>query len=296
MSCIIRRLQLAGADARTAATPELRTVAWSAGSLADAAAHEPSDGVYGVFAAQHTGRVVLLSAHLDRLEDSARRRGIALALSREQIRSALSSVFHLVHDDTGRHAAVRFRVTVERDGRAAMISAEPFAGPPARLRSTGVHCATVYASRRDPHSKTTEWLHTRSRLRSPENAAAAPYELLLVDDAGRVGEGATSNFYIIEVGHRRRLVTAGEGILYGIARRIVLEVAQGFAEVALTAPSLERCYGAREAFLTSATRGIVPVVSIDGRAVGDGAPGPITHALTERYDRRAAELEEPLQP
>ena len=51
-----------------------------------------------------------------------------------------------------------------------------------------------------------------------------------------------------------------------------------------------------EAFLTSASRGIVPIVRIDGVPVGTGRPGPVTGALTEAFDRRSAELEEALEP
>jgi D-alanine transaminase len=113
-------------------------------------------------------------------------------------------------------------------------------------------------------------------------------EAWLVDAQGLVTEGASSNAWIVT--RDGILVThpLGEDILPGITRSVVIEAvgAQGiaFEERAFT---VEEAYAAREAFVTSASQLVMPVVRIDGRPVGNGAPGLIASALRRVYHRHA---------
>jgi D-alanine transaminase len=109
-------------------------------------------------------------------------------------------------------------------------------------------------------------------------------EAWLVDAQGRITEGASSNAWI--VARDGKLVThpLGRGILPGVTRSVVIDAirAQGlaFEERPFT---VEEAYAAREAFITSASQIVLPVVRIDGRPVGNGAPGLITTALRRDY-------------
>jgi len=109
-------------------------------------------------------------------------------------------------------------------------------------------------------------------------------EAWLVDAHGRVTEGASSNAWIVT--RDGKLVThpLGRDILPGITRSVVIDVIKGqglaFEERAF---SVEEAYAAREAFVTSASQIAMPVVSIDGRPVGNGAPGLIATALRRDY-------------
>jgi D-alanine transaminase len=113
-------------------------------------------------------------------------------------------------------------------------------------------------------------------------------EAWLVDAQGRVTEGASSNAWI--VARDGKIVTRplGKDILPGVTRSVVLDVikAQGlaFEERAFT---VEEAYAAREAFITSASQTVLPVVAIDGRPVGNGAPGLIATGLRRDYHRHA---------
>jgi len=113
-------------------------------------------------------------------------------------------------------------------------------------------------------------------------------EAWLVDGEGRVTEGASSNAWIIT--RDGALVTRplDTGILPGITRSVVIDLlkAQGLTleERAFT---VAEAYAAREAFVTSASQIVMPVVSIDGRPVGDGKPGPLTGTLRGGYHRHA---------
>ena len=109
-------------------------------------------------------------------------------------------------------------------------------------------------------------------------------EAWLVDAHGRVTEGASSNAWIVT--RDGKLVThpLGRDILPGITRSVVIDVIKGqglaFEERAF---SVEEAYAAREAFVTSASQIAMPVVSIDGCPVGNGAPGLIATALRRDY-------------
>ena len=113
-------------------------------------------------------------------------------------------------------------------------------------------------------------------------------EAWLVDAKGRVTEGASSNAWIVD--KEGTLITRqlGPDILSGITRSVVIDVirAQGlaFEERAFT---VEEAYAAREAFVTSASQIVLPVVTIDGRPVGNGAPGLVAAALRREYHRHA---------
>lgn len=113
-------------------------------------------------------------------------------------------------------------------------------------------------------------------------------EAWLVDSEGRVTEGASSNAWIVT--RDGTLVTRPlqTGILPGITRSVVLDLIAreglGFEERPFT---VAEAYEAREAFVTSASQLVMPVVMIDGRPVGNGAPGLVASALRRDYHSQA---------
>jgi D-alanine transaminase len=113
-------------------------------------------------------------------------------------------------------------------------------------------------------------------------------EAWLVNAQGRITEGSSSSAWIVSRDGRLITHPLGQGILPGITRSVVIDMikAQGlpFEERTFT---VEEAYQAREAFITSASRVVLPVVQIDGRPVGNGAPGLITAALRRDYHRYA---------
>ena len=113
-------------------------------------------------------------------------------------------------------------------------------------------------------------------------------EAWLVDAHGRVTEGASSNAWIVSRDGKLITHPLGRDILAGITRSVVIDVlkVQGLA-FEERAFSVEEAYAAREAFVTSASQTVLPVVSIDGRPVGNGAPGLVAGALRRDYHRHA---------
>ncbi len=113
-------------------------------------------------------------------------------------------------------------------------------------------------------------------------------EAWLVDAQGCITEGASSNAWIVSRDGKLITHPLGRDILGGITRSVVIDVlkAQGLA-FEERAFSVDEAYAAREAFITSASQIVLPVVSIDGKPVGNGAPGLIAVALRRDYHRHA---------
>ena len=117
---------------------------------------------------------------------------------------------------------------------------------------------------------------------------AGAREAWFVDSQGRVTEGSSSNAWIVTRDGKVVTHQIGHDILRGITRTVLLDAiaAQGLTleERAFT---VEEAYAAREAFLTSASQTVMPVVRIDGRPIGNGAPGLIAAALRRDFHRFA---------
>lgn len=117
---------------------------------------------------------------------------------------------------------------------------------------------------------------------------AGAFEAWLVNEAGEVTEGSSSNAWIVT--GEGALVTraADSAILNGITRQRIIRIARAkglrFEERAFT---VEEALRAREAFISSATSMVMPVVSIDGKPVANGAPGSLAGALREFYEAGA---------
>lgn len=111
-------------------------------------------------------------------------------------------------------------------------------------------------------------------------------EAWYVDAQGHVTEGAASNAWIVTRDGKVVTRQADHGILRGVTRSVVIEAirAQGL-DLEERPFSVEEAYAAREAFLTSASQIVMPVVRIDGRPVGNGAPGLLSSALRRDFHR-----------
>lgn len=257
---------------------------YGARSLNDATTREPRDGVYTVGNTFQRTKTLLLAEHLDRLEDSARRQGFAIGFDRLRLRAALRRMIL----ESG-YGDVRFRISVSARAPEEMIlSIEPFQPPSPELIRRGVRCVASNETRLNPAAKSSEWMHRRRALEAerPEGV----YEAILLDPRGNLLEGMSSNVYALLDGELR---TAASGVLAGISRMIVLRVCENIAPIGGGAPNIADLQRFEEAFLSSSSRGVIPVVEIDGVTIGDGKVGAVALALRAAYDRWVAErLEE----
>ncbi|OPH83446.1 D-amino-acid transaminase [Nitrobacter vulgaris] len=126
-------------------------------------------------------------------------------------------------------------------------------------------------------------------LAKQEAREKGAYEAWYVDSDGFVTEGASSNAWIVTKDGRAVTRSVDRGILAGITRAVLVEV-MGALQIRLEerpfTPAEAR--EAAEAFVTSASQIVMPVVAIDGRVVGNGQPGGITRQLREEFHRFSA--------
>lgn len=125
-----------------------------------------------------------------------------------------------------------------------------------------------------------------ARQAATENGA---YEAWLIDADGMVNEGAASNAWIIDQSGAIITRQVDHAILRGITRTTLFDIIAAqrlrFEERKF---SLAEAYLAREAFITAATTLVMPVIAIDGRKIGNGAPGPIAQKLRAIFHDKAA--------
>jgi branched-chain amino acid aminotransferase len=258
--------------------------------------------LYGdsVFEALRTyaGVPFALTEHLERLTRSAERVYIRLPVSVEQLRAELAEVLAAAGNP---ESYIRLMLT---RGRGESLGLDPaLASSPLRLilvtplrppaswyyergipvvtyRTQRVSDATAAAG-----AKLGNYLVAVLAMKEARRFGAE--EALVTDLEGRIIEGSTSNVFAVEHGC---LVTPPEeaGILLGITRERVIALA---AELGIpieyrsfTDQELTR---ADEAFICSTVREIVPVVSVDGRSIAGGTPGPLTLSLLNAFRERA---------
>ena len=117
---------------------------------------------------------------------------------------------------------------------------------------------------------------------------AGAYEAWFFDEDGNVTEGSSTNAWII--GQDGTLITrpAEHGILRGITRMVVMDIAarEGI-KVEERHFSVDEAKTAREAFITAASTLVMPVVEIDGKVIGNGQPGSISRSLREKFHEHA---------
>lgn len=260
----------------------VRLWTWSATGLSRREGGWPSldrqslDLPEGVYTTMRTygGRLIPgLSRHLQRLADSVRLLGSEHSLDLAWVRRGIQEVLH-----AAALPEVRLRLTVPMSCREVFLGVEPFTPFPAELYDRGARCRTSALARRSPEAKSTAFIPRASRARS--EAGPGIHELLLLDAAGHILEGSSSNFFTVLDGELR---TAGEGVLAGVTRTLILELARDLLPVREEAVALGDLERASEAFLSSSSREVMPVVQVDETPIGAGIPGTVTIELARRY-------------
>jgi branched-chain amino acid aminotransferase len=241
------------------------------GTLVDASARLPA-GSYTTLRTYGGNGVVRLDRHVRRLVESlpADAAGRA-ALEPAAVRSALAQALRA----TG-HPESRVRITFAPP--RLFVTVEPFAPMDEELRRTGVACVTVSGRRERPEAKDTRFLATAEAAYAA--LPAGVHEGLMVGDDGAILEGLSSNFFAV---HDGRLHTEETRALRGVTRSMVLDLARSLLPSGDGALHVGQLAEARECFITSVSREVLPVVRIDGVEIGEGAPGPITAELIRRF-------------
>jgi branched-chain amino acid aminotransferase len=244
---------------------------------------------YGVFDVLRTyDRVPFaLDRHLARLQRSAEQIDLPLPVP-------LDKLEQLVRECLARNAGVEpnadvtVRIIVTGgvspsfmlpDGEPSfMILVTPVRAVAAHHYSEGASLITADIPRFMPSVKSINYISAILGQKQARKAGAV--EALYCTHEGIISECTTSNFFVVRDG---KLITPDQDVLGGITRSIALELASDLGEVFLR-PILRQELGEiDEAFITSTTKEIMPVVRIDDVRIGSGRPGPYTQRLAELF-------------
>ena len=243
-------------------------------------------GLYTTFRtyAERT-KVIGLRAHLERLYLPAKAQGIVPTLrTQHALRDVL---FDLLQGLNVPEARVRLIMDISVEPGILYVLIQPMQALPAEIYSKGVHLEISKTSREKPSLKQTAFISESAFDRT--RVGGEIFEILLTN-RGRILEGMTSNFFYVREG---MLCTAGRGVLIGVTRQTVITIArQEEIKVCLKALALSELPLIEEAFMTSSSRGIVPVVQIGEQRIGGGQIGPMTRKLMELYETEVLSLAE----
>jgi branched-chain amino acid aminotransferase len=250
-------------------------------SLAAAQAALP-EGAYTTFRTYGGTGVVRLAQHLRRLEDSTALQGRPARLDQGAVRAALGKALR-----EGGHRESRVRLTFAPP--RLFVALELFTPLDPALYERGAAAVTLDLHRENPHAKDTRFVATAREAYS--RLPPGVEEGLLVADDGTLLEGLSSNFFALVDGELR---TEQERVLEGITRSLAIDAAEPLVRLRRVGVRRDELPRVREAFLTSVSRELLPVVHIDERPVGDGRVGPTTRALMQAFAALVAREREEL--
>lgn len=244
---------------------------------------------YGVFDVLRTYQRApfALRRHLERLQRSAQQVDLPLPMTLEDLEQ-------LVHECLARNAAVEpqldvtIRLIVTGGASAGFMLPEaepsllillaPVRNVPPQLYSAGAALITADIPRFMPSVKSINYIP--AILGQKRARAAGAVEALYCTGAGVISECTTSNFFIVRNGG---LITPNQDVLEGITRNVALELAADLGDVILRPILRRELSEVDEAFITSTTKEIMPIVRVDDIRIGSGRPGPYTQRLAELF-------------
>ncbi|MCO5071356.1 MAG: D-amino-acid transaminase [Rhizobiaceae bacterium] len=246
-----------------------------------------ADGVYEVCEVAR-GFIVDMTRHLDRLDRSLRELRIGWPMSRAALQIAMTEVIRrnlvrdgLVYLQVTRGVAPRDHVFPAAHVKPSIVITAKRADPRALAAKAekGISIITVRENRWERVDIKTVGLLPNVLARQQAKEAGA-HDAWFIDADGSVKEGAASNVWIVTKDNVLVTRQADTGILRGITRTTVIDVARKLGlSVEERDFSLAEAKDAKEVFMTSATTIAMPVVSIDGHSVANGHPGATTDAI-----------------
>jgi branched-chain amino acid aminotransferase len=240
---------------------------------------------YGIFDffRVHQAQPVFLEDHLARFFYSAEQMHLPVPKTAKEIRHL---ILELIRSNRIENSGIRITLTggLSPDGYQPgtpflIIAEQPFTPLSQEVLNKGIHLISYPFQRQLPHVKTIDyitpiWLQPYLRQQGGDD--------LLYHQHDRISECPRSNFFLID--QENRLLTPSGNILKGITRKHVLKLAAQHFTIAEKTITLSDLRNAREAFTTSTTKWLLPVVQIDGQTIGTGKPGETTMKLRKMLE------------
>ncbi|WP_020596424.1 aminotransferase class IV [Spirosoma panaciterrae] len=239
---------------------------------------------YGLFDyfLTYNGRPFQWDWYWERFQNSASRMHLPLPLGKEETYSILMK---LIERAGGQDVAFRFVMTggyspdsITIDKPNLLILTEPIHPVPPIQYEQGIKVILDEYVREMAEVKSTDYKRVILMAQAIKSAGASD---LLYQKGGQISELSRSNFFLVK---GDRLITPNQHILHGITRRTIIQLAQTDFRVEERALLLSELYDADEAFTTSSTKKVLPIVQIGELTIGDGYVGPKSKFLLERFN------------
>jgi len=252
------------------------------------------EGVYETLRT-YNGRLFLFDRHMRRLRNSARLIDLTIPFTDDEVASHIRGTIAASKLD-GNEAYVRVLVTrgvgeltydIQATPRPSwVIIVKPLAAPSTEIYERGVKVALVDVVRNHPQSvnpmiKSNNLMN--SALAAQQALKRGAFEAVMRNYRGELTECTQSNLFIVKNG-AALTPPLESGLLPGITREFLFEIGRDAGiEVREQILGDDDLFAADEAFLTSTTREVLPIVSVDDRNIGEGTPGPITLKLLNAF-------------
>ena len=237
------------------------------------------EGVYTTLRTMNKSHAFQLANHFQRMMESIQFSGRTFPYSIEELRKPIK---HILNTLQGNSHRVRIQIPFIGLSICNIVIDELFPYPQ-EAYDKGVFVKTNHLVRQNPKAKLSDFISNsqgeKNLLR--ENKLE---ESLIVNKYDSILEGLSSNFFAVKGG---KLWTANQDILEGITRKLLLEEANLLGiEIIYKAIHYSEIRKIQEAFITSTSRGVMPIVKIDSIEIQNGVPGEMTKKLSDAYYRR----------
>ncbi len=241
----------------------------------------------------YSKRVFLLKEHIDRLYESALAIRLQIPLTPEEMTKAVEETVAAngIEDGYVRLVVTRGAGSLGLDIRRTsdpkvIVIADTISLYPQEIYDNGMALITAstirnHAAALSPRIKSLNYLN--NILAKIEGTDAGTVEALMLNAQGEVAECTGDNIFIVKNGVLKTPPPEA-GILEGITRNAVIGLAREAGVEVRETPMLRHdIFTADECFLTGTAAEVIAVVSLDGRQIGSGKPGPVTQDLLERF-------------
>lgn len=240
---------------------------------------------YGIFDFFKTidGKPVFLEDHLDRLFRSAVLMRLELKQSRDEVRKR---IIRLIESNGLNDSGIKVILTggFSPDGfniaEPNLIISQQGFQIPRTMSEKGISILTHEYQRQFSNAKTLDYL--QAIWLQPILKEKKADDVMYYSD-GLIRECPRANIFIVT--KDQKVLTPESGMLKGVTRKQVMEISGTRYLTEARDVSLDELRNAKEVFITSTTKNILPVVQVDGQIVGEGNPGEVSRTLAKEYNR-----------
>ena len=240
---------------------------------------------YGIFDFLKTvgGKPIFLEDHLDRFYSSAEQMRLNVKQNRSQL---TESLYALIEKNKLLESGIRITLTggyspdgfnIASESNIIITQVDFFIN---RNFEKSIAIMTYDYQRQFASAKTLDylkaiWLQPIMKERGDDD--------ILYHDNGMLRECPRANFFMVN--EKNEILTSKSNILKGVTRKHILKFGSENFKMNERELTMDDLRHAKEAFISSTTKNILPVTRIDGRILSEGKPGPVTRALMEEFDR-----------